>query len=441
MCTNSGIMRVARREIDAVLDGRASAVTSMSYGAADGMKSVECNSGSPSGWKGRDGRLYFSTVAGVVVVDPRSERGHRLPPPVALEQVLVDGKLAASEIMRPGVALARGSIELGPGARNVELHYAALSFVDPPGVSTRYILEGFDKRWTDAGTRRTAYYTNLPPGRYRFRVMACSGAGEACNDAGAALDIRLRPFFYETAPFRAMCGVALLAAAVGVWRLRTTQLRRRAEAFERLVGERTGELKEANLKLGELNARLASQATQDELTKVANRRQLNAMMQIEWRRMRRNGSPLAVILVDVDDFKAFNDLYGHIPGDDCLQKVAQALESSMRRATDLVARYGGEEFAILLPETDADGAHVVAERARQAVLALAIPHERSRAAVGIVTISSGVAAMVPTDDVTPKALIGTADDALYRAKKGGRNRVVTQWETSSKSSRRAPRVT
>lgn len=423
MCSNHGITRVARREIDAVLDGRATAVTNVSYGSADGMKSVECNSGSPSGFRAHDGRMYFATVAGVVVVDPRSERGQRVPPLVVIEQVLVDGRLAASEISENGGALSRGRIELDPGTRNLEIHYAAPSFVDPNRVKVKYILEGFDRRWTEAGTRRTAYYTNLAPGRYRFRVTACSDADAACNDTGASLELRLRPFLHETMPFRLLFGAIFLAGAVGAWRLRTRRLRGRAEAFERLVDQRTGELQEANRKLGELNARLADQATMDDLTTIANRRLLNRSLEVEWRRLRRTGSPLAIVLIDVDDFKAFNDRYGHVRGDDCLRNVARALKSAPRRATDLVARYGGEEFAILLPETDESGAFIVAERARQAVLALRMSHERSRVNGGIVTISSGVAAVVPTEDSDPKALLAAADEALYRAKKGGRNRI------------------
>ena len=160
----------------------------------------------------------------------------------------------------------------------------------------------------------------------------------------------------------------------------------------------------------------------DGLTGIANRRQLDTELEREWRRGSRRRAPLSLVLLDVDGFKAFNDLYGHPAGDECLRQVAAALAEVPRRAADLVARYGGEEFAMVLPDLDAAGAARMAEAARARIEALAIPHARS-AATAVVTISAGAATRYPCRGGAAAALVAAADRALYLAKRRGRNRV------------------
>ena len=166
---------------------------------------------------------------------------------------------------------------------------------------------------------------------------------------------------------------------------------------------------------------LRSLAFVDGLTGVANRRRFDDSLQREWRRSRRNGASLALLLIDVDHFKQFNDCYGHLVGDSCLQAVAGALKANMGRPHDLAARYGGEEFACLLPETHLAGALAKAEELKQAVQALNIPHALSSVAT-VVTISIGVTAVVPMMNLSPDQLLSAADEQLYKAKRSGRNR-------------------
>ncbi|MBX3189660.1 MAG: GGDEF domain-containing protein [Labilithrix sp.] len=168
----------------------------------------------------------------------------------------------------------------------------------------------------------------------------------------------------------------------------------------------------------------------DPLTGLGNRRSLDACLDREWRRCRRQpGAWLSVLLCDVDCFKPYNDSYGHLAGDECLRKVAAALNRAPRRAGDLVARYGGEEFAFVLPSTDAAGARAVAERARALVSGLEIPHGASVAAE-VVTLSIGVASIEVVAGADPADLLRQADVALYEAKEGGRNRVAV-WAASN----------
>jgi diguanylate cyclase (GGDEF)-like protein len=162
-------------------------------------------------------------------------------------------------------------------------------------------------------------------------------------------------------------------------------------------------------------------ALTDALTGIANRRKFDQTLESEWARAQRDGAPLAVVMVDVDYFKAFNDHYGHQAGDLCLQQVAHALAESMQRPADLLARYGGEEFAAILPATDAAGATALAERLRATLEHLKIVHGAS--SLGFVSLSAGVAATVATADLTPADLVAQADEALYDAKIDGRNRV------------------
>ena len=181
------------------------------------------------------------------------------------------------------------------------------------------------------------------------------------------------------------------------------------------------ELEELGRQLAEKNAILEALSSLDGLTGIANRRRFDEALETEWRRGRREGTELSLLLIDVDFFKRYNDHYGHLAGDDCLRRVAAALKSSAHRAADLVARYGGEEFCILMGHTDAPGAAQVAETARRAIEELAIAHARSDAA-SVVTISLGSATLTPGNDFEGESLIKLADGALYQAKKDGRNR-------------------
>ena len=185
-------------------------------------------------------------------------------------------------------------------------------------------------------------------------------------------------------------------------------------ALERKVAERTEALADANHRLELLSMT-------DPLTELANRRHLTEVLDAEWRRAAQAGRWIAVAMIDIDWFKSYNDYYGHPAGDRCLRRVAEKLRNRIRD-TDLVARYGGEEFAAILPNADSAVARTVAERMRSGVAELRAVHERSEC--GFVTVSIGVAATRAAEDGTPQQLIDAADDRLYRAKRGGRNRVV-----------------
>lgn len=157
----------------------------------------------------------------------------------------------------------------------------------------------------------------------------------------------------------------------------------------------------------------------DGLTNIPNRRYFDTTLAAEWKRCVRAESPLSIVISDVDFFKQFNDIYSHQAGDACLKAIASSLNESLFRVEDMVARYGGEEFAAILPGTDADGAHAVAERMRRSARELSIPHEKGVG--GLVSCSFGVASIQPSTDHTPLQLLQAADAGLYAAKRAGRN--------------------
>jgi diguanylate cyclase (GGDEF)-like protein len=189
----------------------------------------------------------------------------------------------------------------------------------------------------------------------------------------------------------------------------------RSAEIEDLVKTRTR-------KLHETNDKLANLSMTDGLTNIANRRNFDSHLDVEWKRGIRERQPLTLMLIDIDCFKDYNDHYGHLQGDHCLRQVARVLHEQTSRPRDLVARYGGEEFALILPHTDS-AAKSLGEQCRTAVEDLTLPHTASRIS-GNITISVGVASMVPQRGSQAIDLIALADQALYRAKKTGRNRVI-----------------
>lgn len=168
------------------------------------------------------------------------------------------------------------------------------------------------------------------------------------------------------------------------------------------------------------NRRLSSLSMTDGLTQIANRRYFNEFYNAEWRRACREQGSIGLIMMDIDHFKAFNDHYGHLQGDECLTLVAQQLKGVVQRPRDFVARFGGEEFIVLLPSIQADGVAIVAERLKQALAQLMIPHAYSSAGP-IVSLSMGLAWCEPDNQLKPEQLIAAADEALYSAKDSGRN--------------------
>jgi diguanylate cyclase (GGDEF)-like protein len=188
-------------------------------------------------------------------------------------------------------------------------------------------------------------------------------------------------------------------------------------SLERKVAERTVALEAANQRLEML-------AITDGLTGLANRRHFNEVLEVEWKRALRSGSSIGLAMIDIDQFKLYNDHYGHLGGDECLKRVAACIKAGQRVVGDLAARYGGEEFVLVLPGTDLAGAYTVAERLRRRVAKLLEPHATSLH--GMVTISVGITAFVPSEDATAAQHLEVADTALYEAKHHGRNQVWGQ---------------
>ncbi len=201
----------------------------MEFGTADGLRSRETATNShPSAWRSHDGRLWFATPRGLVEVDPAHFPVNQVAPPVAIERFTVDDLAQPLHGAAPRMRVQAGHVHF-------EFDYAGLSFVAPQKVAYRYMLEGFDRGWTDAGTRRTAYYTNIPPGRYTFRVQAVNNDG-VWNTAGAAFSFELEPHFYQTVWFYALLLAAFAAALLLLIRLRVNRAERE---FKAVLGERS----------------------------------------------------------------------------------------------------------------------------------------------------------------------------------------------------------
>jgi signal transduction histidine kinase/CheY-like chemotaxis protein/ligand-binding sensor domain-containing protein len=231
--TANGIYMASGEDLDAFADGRIPTVRTTLYGIADGMTTREASApgDEPGGARTDDGRLWFTTTKGIVLIDPEHMAINRQVPPVVIENVTVDNHSYS----------ATHDFQVPPGKRDLEIHYTALSLLVPGRVRFKYQLEGYDHGWVDAESRRVAYYTKLPPGKYRFRVIACNNDG-VWNDQGASVGLLLKPHLYETGWFYSLCGLIIFLTAVAGNRLNTRRLRNQAEQLGRIVDERTRNL-------------------------------------------------------------------------------------------------------------------------------------------------------------------------------------------------------
>lgn len=215
--TGRGICRVAHSELDAVAQGLRPRMECVTYLKEDGLPSIQCSAGNPSGIRACDGRLCFATAGGVSVADPRRIRANTVPPPVVIEAVSLDGAVVLSNRHTGGAEIAPFMVP--PGRRHLEFAYTALTFTSPARTRFRIQMEGLDQGWHDFGTRRVAYYTGLPPGDYRFRVIAANSDG-VWSDPGAALRFTVLPTFWQTWWFRGGTGAGFTGVALFLFRRR-----------------------------------------------------------------------------------------------------------------------------------------------------------------------------------------------------------------------------
>lgn len=226
--SHAGIFRIQKSELVHCADKQLSSVHSVVYGIGDGMPTVQCSGGfQPVSFRTSDGRLWFSTRTGVVVINPNDIKVNQLPPPVHIERMLVDDQIEG------GIGLTNSPLQIAPGRERFEFDYTGISFVSPEKMGFKYRLEGLDHGWTDAGTKRTVVYSYIPPGTYHFEVIACNSDG-AWNYTGASVAFTVEPFVWQTWWFRigtAFASAAFLTSAVlGVARLR---MRRKLDRVER----------------------------------------------------------------------------------------------------------------------------------------------------------------------------------------------------------------
>ena len=278
--------------------------------------------------------------------------------------------------------------------------------------------QGVDKQATEtmlpANARQYVHEFNL--GRRNFELILSPASGYFTLDGG-----------YEAwLPLIIGLGFTiLLTAYLGLMRRRSRELVSGQQALEQQINERIN----AEQKLREANQSLEELSRKDPVMGIANRRYFDEHFQNEWSRATRDGTSLSLLIGDVDFFKAYNDTYGHVAGDKCLKRIAGILSNVVDRPGDLVARYGGEEIAVVLSSTSEAGAHNIAERARLAIAAMALPHEQSPVAK-VVTMSIGCGTALPTQESSMENFVRAVDAALYRAKQQGRNQAVVAQKKS-----------
>ncbi len=424
LTSNRGVIYVKRAEMEAVADGKSERLNAISFAEADGMASAQCNGGAgPAALRAKDGSIWVATAKGVSVVQPDELARYQLaPPPVVIENVMVNDQLADPD----------SDLILPADTRKLEMAYVSLSYRTPEQIRYRYRLEGFDEEWIEREQLRNVQFTNLPPGRYTFKVSAAQRGGPWSPES-ASLKFEIKPRLYQRPWFIPLVVILLAAFLYGLYRARVRQLEARELELSGIVDERTRALSDKNVELEMLNLRISQQseafeqqARTDSLTGLPNRRSMDEKLLDAFKTAVASEQPLCFGLLDVDHFKQVNDQYSHDVGDHALKVIAETMQRVMGeehygrwRGSDLSARWGGEEFALLFPEQDLESARVKCEKIRLAIQAI----DCHSFAPGLtLTVSIGLSERTGLSH--HEKLASKADVKLYEAKRNGRNQVM-----------------
>ncbi len=424
LSSNGGVFRTSMDALNAVASGNASHVNFERFTEDEGLPSLQANGGTqPAASITKSGRLLFATAGGVAAVDPTvvdSMLGAALVPKPVVESVLIDYR--AVDLDNPPI--------VEPDAKRLEVRFVGLNLASPEAVRYRHRLTGYEDDWSETVSDRTAQYTNLPPGEYRFEVAAAAPLTGWSEPAG--VDFRVRPQVHQMLWFRLLL-LSLLAGSIwGSLRWRTASLRHKADELAREVDHRTRHLRnqtqrlleasreksELLQKLEDQSAAFAQQAREDALTGLNNRRHFDEIMERDFSAARRGDRSLTVALLDIDYFKQVNDKFSHQVGDEVLKLVAARISDELAPFDAESARYGGEEFVMLFRDMSVVTARELCEQIRARVNNA----DYSAIAPGLqVTVSIGLSDRL--DVASHEKMLSLADQRLYEAKDGGRNQI------------------
>lgn len=361
--------------------------------------------------KSVDGELFFGGTTGITSFYPDNINESDKIPSIIFTRIEIN-----DQAINMGKSLdTLDAINLTYEDIIFSFRFSALNFIDSQSNQYAYMLEGFDREWIYAGKRNFARYTNIKPGAYTFKVKAANSY-DVWNETGISIRVLITPPWWDTIEIKVISFTLITLVLVGAYYLRVRSLTKQNLMLELKVNERTKEL-------AHLNAELIKLASIDGLTQLTNRRYGDIHLQSEWKRAIREQTDLALIFIDIDYFKLYNDYYGHPEGDVCLKYFGNLLSSSLKRSSDLACRYGGEEFLLILPNTSLDGAITVAQQIQYNLETLGLPHVTSPIS-DVVTCSMGITSLVPHNELEIETALKIIDDALYNAKEQGRNQFV-----------------
>ncbi|WP_199609868.1 ligand-binding sensor domain-containing protein [Flocculibacter collagenilyticus] len=354
-----------------------------------------------------NGKLYFSGHDGFTAFYPKDISVNQHKPNTVVTQVLVDNE---------PVQFINNEIHLNVKNKSITFKFSSLDYVAPEENLYSYKMEGYDEEWLPVSRQRTATYTNLDLGEYVFQVQGSNNAG--IFGSTAVIKIYVPQPWWESIWLK-LVGILCLLGLTYLWQQR--RVRRICEINQKLelkVSERTAELQSRTFELKAANEQLTQLSLTDFLTKLPNRRGFQNEVDAALVRFKRNCSTFSIAIADIDHFKQFNDNYGHKAGDYVLRSVAKVLKASVREQ-DVVARWGGEEFIFLFPDTNITGAKLIAEKIRVRIQNAPFEYEEHQFDV---TLTFGVCQYAAGVDFD--TCLNRADEALYKGKKSGRNKVV-----------------
>ncbi|MDA3808903.1 MAG: diguanylate cyclase [Spirochaetaceae bacterium] len=388
---------------------------SLTYNVEDNLQGREFNTN--SALLTDDGTILMGGLDGFNSFNPLKLTESTYNPPVVLTGFSVKGE---NRVFSNSISYIN-DIHLSYRENFFTFKFKALDFTTSRINSYAYKLEGVDKDWIYINDRNHVSYTNIDGGNYIFRLKAANRDQIWNNDVlSINISVTSPPWKRWWAYLIYLTVFSAIISAVINWKVgkHKKEIAYHMEFVEKLeekVLERTVELKIVNKKLERLS-------NIDDLTSLYNRRYFDKRYFSEWNRLQRVKLPISVLMCDIDNFKLYNDYYGHQAGDRCIKDVARIITDHCVRPTDLAVRYGGEEFLVILPQTDDSGAMKVAESIRASIENTKIKHEYSTSS-DFITISIGVASIIPDQDISPLVLVEMADKALYVCKNNGRNKV------------------